>query len=136
MEEMVTLSIRLHLIFVILLVLLLGINLYWLKSDRTFLNLSKRLELLAPQYYIVLSAIFFTGLIVMAVRQFSFSWAVWEMIAVWIVLIIFGIRGHKAYKKVKRSELSSNEYKALAIRKYTVVLALIAFTLILFYGVH
>lgn len=136
MEEMVTLSIRLHLIFVVLLVLLLGINLYLLKSDKTFFNLSKRLELLAPQYYIVLSAIFFTGLIVMAVRQFSFSWIVWEMVVVWIVLIAFGIRAHKAYKKVKRSELSSDTYKALAIRKYTVDLVLIVLTFILFYGVH
>ena len=75
MEEMVSLSIRLHLIFVILLVLLLGINLYWLKSDRTFFNLSKRLELLAPQYYIVLSAIFFTyiqgGYCLPSFRNFS-----------------------------------------------------------------
>ena len=136
MEEMVTLSMQLHLIFVFLFVVLLGINLYLLKSDKTFFNLSKRLELLAPQYYIVLAAIFFTGLIVMAVRQFSFSWAVWEMIAVWIVLIAFGIRGHKAYKKVKRSELSSAEYKAFALRKYSIDLALVALTLILFYGVH
>ena len=136
MEEMVTLSIRLHLIFVVLLVLLLGINLYLLKSDKTFFNLSKRLELLAPQYYIVLAAIFFTGLIVMAVRQFSFSWIVWEMIVVWIVLIAFGIRGHKAYKKVKRSELSSDEYKRVAVRKYSVDLALVVLTSLLFYGVH
>ena len=89
MEELINLSTQLHIIFVVLLLGLVGANIYLIKSKKTFFNLSKRLELLAPQYYIVLSAIFFTGLIVMAVRQFAFSFAVWEMIVAWIILIAF-----------------------------------------------
>ena len=136
MEEMVTLSMQLHLIFVMLLLALLGLNLYWLRRKQPFTALSKRLDLLAPQYYIVLSAIFFTGLIVMAVRQFSFSWAVWAMIGVWIVLIALGIRGYKASKKLKRAQLHSMEYTALVSQNYTIGVMLVVATLILFYGVH
>jgi hypothetical protein len=101
MEELIRLSSQLHLVFVILLAVLIALNLYLLKSDKTFLKLSKRLELIAPQYYIVLSAIFFTGIIVMAVRQFAFSFTVWVMIAVWVAIIAFGIRGHKMYKRIE-----------------------------------
>ena len=79
MDELINLSIQLHILFVLLLVGLILGNLYLLKSNKTFFNLSKRLELLAPQYYIALSAIFFTGLIVMAVQQFSFSARILEM---------------------------------------------------------
>lgn len=136
MEELIRLSSQLHLVFIILLVILIAFNLYLLKSDKTFLKLSKRLELIAPQYYIVLAAIFFTGIIVMAVRQFAFSFSVWIMIVVWIAIVAFGIRGHKMYKKIERTEVSQSAYKRYAIKKYTLdFIALIA-TSALFYLVH
>ncbi|WP_333803048.1 hypothetical protein [Sulfurospirillum sp.] len=136
MEELIRLASQLHLVFIILLVVLIGLNLYLLKSDKTFLKLSKRLELIAPQYYIVLSAIFFTGIIVMAVRQFTFSFSVWLMIIVWVLIVAFGIRGHKMYKKIERTEESQSAYKRYAIKKYSLdFLALIA-TSALFYTVH
>lgn len=136
MEELIRLSSQLHLVFIILLIILIALNLYLLKSDKTFLKLSKRLELIAPQYYIVLSAIFFTGIIVMAVRQFAFSFSVWVMIVIWIAIVAFGIRGHKMYKKIERTEVSQSAYKRYAIKKYTLdFIALIA-TSALFYLVH
>lgn len=136
MEELIHLSSQLHLVFIILLVVLIALNLYLLNSDKTFLKLSKRLELIAPQYYIVLSAIFFTGIIVMAVRQFAFSFSVWLMIIVWLMIVAFGIRGHKMYKKIERTEESQSAYKRYAIKKYSLdLLALIA-TSALFYTVH
>jgi len=136
MNELIELSAQLHLIFIVVLIGLIFINLYLLKSDKTFFNLSKRLELIAPQYYIVLSAIFFTGLIVMAVRQFSFSFVVWEMIIAWIVMVGLGIKNHKLYKKARLDAGSQNAYKALAFRKYLLDLALVVITIVLFYTVH
>lgn len=136
MEELIRLSSQLHLVFIILLIILIAFNLYLLKSDKTFLKLSKRLELIAPQYYIVLSAIFFTGIIVMAVRQFAFSFSVWVMIAVWIAIVAFGIRGHKMYKKIERTEVSQSAYKRYAIKKYTLDFIALIVTSALFYLVH
>ena len=136
MEELIHLSTQLHLVFIILLAVLIALNLYLLKSDKTFLKLSKRLELIAPQYYIVLSAIFFTGIIVMAVRQFSFSISVWVMIVVWIAIVAFGIRGHKMYKKLERTEASQSAYKRYAIKKYSLDLLALLATSALFYWVH
>ncbi len=136
MDELINLSIQLHILFVLLLVGLILGNLYLLKSNKTFFNLSKRLELLAPQYYIALSAIFFTGLIVMAVQQFSFSARIWEMIFTWIVLLVIAIRGHKLYKKIDKTEVSQNEYKRFAFKKYLFDLALLGTLFVLLYGVH
>lgn len=136
MEELIALSSDLHLLFIVLLVGLIGGNLYLLKSDRSFVSLSKRLELLAPQYYIVLAAIFFTGLIVMAVRQFTFSPLVWVMIGVWVYIVAFGIRNHKSYKKVRIAQMDLNRYKTLTIRKYLIDALLIVITSLLFYTVR
>ncbi|ACZ11199.1 hypothetical protein [Sulfurospirillum deleyianum] len=136
MEAFIRLSSQLHLVFIVFLCALIVINLYLLKSDRTFVKLSKRLELIAPQYYIVLSAIFFTGIIVMAVQQFTFSLSVWVMIVVWVGIVAFGIRGHKLYKKLERTEVSQNAYKAYATKKYLLDLVALIVTSILFYTVH
>lgn len=136
MEELISLSSQLHLLFVVLLIGLIGGNLYLLKSDRSFVKLSKRLELLTPQYYIVLSAIFFTGLIVMAVRQFTFSLSVWVMIAVWIFIVAFGIRNYKIYKKTRDAQIGQDEYKILTLRKYAIDLFLVICTSLFFYAVH
>ncbi len=136
MEELIQLSSQLHLVFIILLVVLIALNLYLLTSDKTFLKLSKRLELIAPQYYIVLSAIFFTGIIVMAVHQFTFSLSVWVMIVVWVGIVAFGIRGHKMYKRLERTEESQSAYKRYAIKKYSLDLLALVLTSALFYTVH
>jgi hypothetical protein len=136
MDELIRLSIQLHLVFIVLLGLLIGINLYLLNSDRTFVKLSKRLELLAPQYYIILSAIFFTGIIVMAVQQFHFSISIGLMLVVWGGMIAFGIKGRRMYKKIERTESSQRAYKQFAIKKYALDLLALLATSIFFYTVH
>ena len=136
MDELIRLSSQLHLLFIILLVVLIGLNIYLLKSDKTFLKLSKRLELIAPQYYIVLAAIFLTGIIVMAVQQFSFPFSVWVMVLVWVLIVAVGIRGHKIYKRIERTEASQTAYKRFAIKKYTIDLIAVIVTSLLFYMVH
>ena len=137
MNEFITLSTQLHLLFVIVLIILIGLNLYLLKKDTAFIKLSKKIELIAPQYYIVLSAIFFTGIIVMAVTQFTFHLSVWVMIFVWFFILFFGIKGHRRYKKMdKKDEVSQGGYKTFALKKYTVDLALILATTLFAYLVH
>jgi predicted neutral ceramidase superfamily lipid hydrolase len=136
MDELISLSSQLHLLFVVILTGLIGGNIYLLKSDHSFVKLSKRLELLAPQYYIILAAIFFTGLIVMAVQQFTFSILVWIMIAVWLFIVAFGIRNYKIYKKARDAKIDQEHYKALTIRKYTIDLLLVIGTSLFFYTVH
>ena len=137
MEELIRLSINLHVIFIVLLIVLIAMMLYLLKSDKDFLKISKKLELITPQYYIVLTAIFFTGLIVWAVTKFAFSLAVLVMVALWLYSIVFGIKNYKVYKKMqKKDAFAQAEYKQLAQKKYVIELGLLVAVSALAYGLH
>lgn len=136
MDELISLSSQLHLVFIVLLSLLMALNIYLLIRYKSFHMLSKRLELFAPQYYIVLAGIFFTGIIIMAVRQFSFSLSVWLMIFVWVAIIALSIVGHKIYKKTERTEASQNGYKQFLMKKYIIDFIAIAVTSGVYYLVH
>lgn len=134
MNEMVSLSAHFHAFFVVLFLALLGVNIYHLKSKKTFSKLSKWLELLAPQYFVLLGAIFFTGLLILAVRQFALTHSVWLMLIVWLFFIIHGIKAHKKYKKLERTEIKEEAYKAFAIKKYTIDILLLIVTMLAVYG--
>ncbi len=137
MSELIALSVQVHLSCIALLVGLIIANLYLLSQKRTFFYLSKRLELLAPQYFIVLSAIFFTGLIVVAVRQFSLSATIWVMMGVWIILLFMGIKNYKVYKHLdKNNQLEQEKYKRFAFKKELLALMLIVLSSALIYGVR
>jgi hypothetical protein len=134
-EELIALSIELHVVFIVLLVVIIGINLYLLKSNRTFFKVSKLLELITPQYYIVLAAIFFTGLIVLSVTKFVFSMEVVSMLAVWLYGVVFGIKNHKVYKRMLKTDAQAQEnYKKLAFKKYSVELGFLLVVIALAYG--
>lgn len=137
MEELIRLSINLHVIFIALLIVLIVIMLYLLKSDKDFLRISKKLELITPQYYIVLTAIFFTGIIVWAVTKFAFSISILVMVVMWLSSIVFGIKNYKVYKKMQKiNPLEQNAYKQLARKKYAIELGLLLAVSILAYGLH
>lgn len=139
MGEFITLSIQAHIVSVVLLIGLLVTNLYFLSQKRTFFGLSKRLELVAPQYFLVLFTIFFTGIIVMAVEQFHFGANVWEMIVLWFVLVAIGMKGHKRYKRLDKSKeahVEQENFKRFAFKKELVNLMLIVLLLALIYGIH
>ena len=137
MEELISLSIDLHVIFILLLIVLIAMMLYLLRSEQDFLRISKKLELITPQYYIVLTAIFFTGLIVWAVTKFTFSLSILVMVAMWLYSIVFGIRNYKVYKKMQKINLiEQDNYKQLARKKYAIELGLLLAVSILAYGLH
>lgn len=138
MEELIALSIELHVVFVVLLGALIGLNIYLLKSDKTFFRVSKLLELITPQYFIVLAAIFFTGLIVLAVTKFQVSLEVLSMVAVWLYSLVFGIKITKQYKRMLKTDVVAQEaYKRRALQKYVFELIfLLSVCFLSYYGVH
>lgn len=136
MNEMVSLSTHFHALFVVLFLALLGANIYHLKSKKTFYKLSKWLELLAPQYFVLLSAIFFTGLLVATASHFILSWSVWVMLGVWLFLLVYGIKAHKVYKKLEPTLEAQKHYKAFAVKKYTLDSVVVLLTMFMVYGVR
>lgn len=134
MNEMVTLSAHFHAFFLVLFLGLLGVNIYHLKSKKTFFKLSKWLELLAPQYFVLLGAIFFTGLLILAVRQFAMTHSVWLMMVVWFIFIVHGIKAHKKYKKLERNDEAEASYRAFSLKRYAIESIIIILTIVAVYG--
>lgn len=125
METMIRAAIALHLFFLLLLVGLILFALYCLATKRPFKPLSKWLDLLGPQYYILQSAIAFTGLIVMAVMHFEVDVSVWAMVVVWLFLVGWSIRLFKSYKATRNGMQSPEVYLQKARVKYYSELALL-----------
>ncbi len=54
-----------------------------------------------PAYYGILAFIIFSGILALALRNFSFNLAIFVMIIASILLIILGAKGFKELKKVR-----------------------------------
>ncbi len=134
MQDFIVLSAQFHLFFIVSWVILILINIYLLRSDMPSSKLVPWLKLFAPQYYIVLSAIFFTGIIIMAVREFNASHVVWLMVIAWIGIIATSIKTHKRFKQIDSKE-AFVAYKAVAIKKYLIDALILTLTSLLYYGV-
>jgi hypothetical protein len=134
MDELVKLSIKLHVIFIYAMILIAIINLFFIVSNKDFLTFTKRVRFLAPQYYMFFSAVFFTGLLVLAVTRFSLSLSVLLMIFVWIVIFVTSIKSHKIYKKTHpKNEIATSDYKRFMIRKFLVDIVLLVGVTLLTY---
>ncbi|MDD3323545.1 MAG: hypothetical protein PHN38_00280 [Sulfurospirillaceae bacterium] len=134
MNEMISLSIKLHLVFIGVVFTLVLINIYLLRSNSKFVRVSKKIELIAPQYYLLLFAIFFTGILVLSVRHFALSPSVLAMILSWLVMIFLGIKGHRIYKKIHIKDIQSQEkFKKFALKKYGIDVFLLVFVTIFSY---
>jgi hypothetical protein len=119
MDELVKLSVKLHVIFIYAMILIAFINLFFIMSNKEFLTFTKRVRFLAPQYYMFFSAVFFTGLLVFAVTRFSLSLSVLLMILVWVIIFITSIKTHKIYKKTHpKDEVATSAYKRFMIKKF------------------
>jgi uncharacterized membrane protein len=83
MNETIALSIDLHLLFIYLSIG--NFVLFYLFNQRKNIE---RVRFFSLQQTLFLSALFFTGLIVMAMAKFDVSVTVWAMIPLWLLLIV------------------------------------------------
>lgn len=127
MDELVKLSIKLHVIFIYAMILLACINLALIALNKDFLTFTKKVRFFAPQYYMLLAAIFFTGLLVFAVTRFYLSLSVFLMIMSWLIIFVLSLKSHKVYKRTHpKDEEATKAYKKLVLRKYTLDMVLLA----------
>jgi len=118
-----------HQLFVGLLFFLALLNIYFIKKEQVFVSLGRQIEFLAPQYYLLLAAILFTGLLVWTVEQFEFQIKIVLMIITWFVIFVTSIMKYRRYKKTSYRDLEAQkEFKSFAFKKYLIDIALILFT--------
>jgi hypothetical protein len=126
MEDLINMAINLHLIFIVAMVLLGALNLLFIYTSDSFFGFTKKIKFVSPQYYMMLASIFFTGLIVLGVSQFRFSFEIFLMIVAWFVIFIMSIKSFKIFKRTtKEGKIAKEAYKKFVIKKYSIDIILL-----------
>jgi len=131
MEELMDMAIKLHLVFIVAMILIACINLYYILMIKEFKNFSDKVHFIAPQYYMMMAALFLTGLVVMGVNKMEFSFNAILMIIVWFVIFMLSIKSYKRYKKTKTSPYNiilQKEFRDFAKKKYIIDISLLILT--------
>jgi hypothetical protein len=132
MNELVSMSINLHIFFVFLTLLFAIINLFVVKSCSEYIAMTKKHELFTPLYYLSLSVVIFTGSVVLAVFKFDINHAVYLMILTSVIIIIGAFKNHRLFKLTRvRDENSQIIFRKFAAKKYIVDIVLIIITITL-----
>ncbi len=117
MDELFSLTLKLHSAFVGILLLMAVFNYFFLNSDLDLSVLKKRVRAVLPAYYLVLSLILFTGLVLLGAVQFkNIYFVVVLMIMVWLFVLVMSIKTYKKMKFLKTEEIHS--YVAFYKKKY------------------
>jgi len=129
MTDMIKMAIEIHLFSIFLILAIILWALFVLKSDKKFEVLSKKYEAVSLYYRAVLGALFFTGLVVMAVAKFDVSMMVYVMVLVTLIMIATTIKENVVYKSAHIKDLSSQKrFKSFAKKKYIADFIMIAVT--------
>ena len=133
MNEMISLAISLHRIFVALLLLLAILSYIFVSSDKEYIGYSNRVESVALQYYFMLAALFFTGLVVFGATGMEVTWQLVMMVAALIWIIFTSAKLHQVFKRTREADIESQKrFKTYAKRKYlTDILVIIGVTAVM-----
>ncbi|WQZ58496.1 hypothetical protein KVJ75_05080 [Helicobacter pylori] len=91
-------SLLVHAFFVALLALAFMINLYTLFKEKNFIQLNKKIYLVMPAIYILLSIALLSGIFIWAMQQFEFSFSAVVMLLGLLLMLIAEIKRHKSVK--------------------------------------
>ncbi len=137
MNELIKYSIDIHIFFVFFILSLSVINLYVVKKCDEYIKMTKKYELFSPLYYLGLSAVIFTGSVVLAVFKFDIKPIVYLMILVSLVIIVGAFKTHKLFKKTRVRDMESQvRFREFAVKKFGIDTLLILFTTILAFVVR
>ncbi len=136
MKDMISMSIMLHVIFIVIAALLAVFSYIFINSDKDYRGFSNRVESLSLQYYFMLAALFFTGLVVFGATGLEFTWQVGMMIAALIWIIFSSVKLHMLFKMTRERDIESQKrFKIYAKRKYLIDIIIILLVSVIMYAV-
>lgn len=120
MEILLNLSIKLHVAFAILVLLVALYHMAILWAKKEFAWLSPKIHWWIPAYYFLLSGLFFTGFIAWTSLQFHLTHWVAIMLLAWALMLGGSIMTYKRFKHTKRSNNPEiqEKFKKFALYKY------------------
>ncbi len=137
MQEMITMAIATHLIVIGATVLFALYNIYAsiaIKDEVIYIN---RMKYLQPQYLIFISAIAFTGIIVMAVNMFILKPSLWLMIVALFIIIYSSIKKHIIRKNSNtNSKKSMQQLREYVKRKYIIDIVILTLVTIVSFAIR
>ena len=125
MNEMITMSINLHLFIIAATILLALYNIYAsnkLENEVTYIN---RMKYIQPQYLMLTSAIIFTGVTVMAANHFNLRISLVIMTAAVLWMLYTSVKKHMIRKNSNTNDKESMQtFRAYVKKKYTIDIVL------------
>lgn len=134
MNDLISMSLVLHRIFIGLVLLIAILSYFFVSSDKDFRGFSNRVESVALQYYFMLAALFFTGLVVFGATGLEVTWQVVMMVSALVWIIFTSAKLHQIFKRTRERDIESQKlFKMYAKRKYSIdVLIILAVTAVMY----
>ncbi len=134
MNDLISMALTLHRIFIGLVLLIAILSYFFVSSDKDFRGFSNRVESVALQYYFMLAALFFTGLVVFGATGLEVTWQVVMMVSALGWIIFTSAKLHQVFKRTRERDIASQKlFKTYAKRKYiTDILIILAVTAVMY----
>ncbi|AFI06493.1 hypothetical protein [Helicobacter cetorum] len=97
-SDVMTQSLLIHALFASLLALAFIINLYTLFREKNFIKLNRKIYLIMPAIYLLLSIALLSGVFIWAMQQFEFSLRVIVMLSGLLFMLVAEVKRHKSVK--------------------------------------
>lgn len=133
MSELFALSFDLHIFFAKFLgfLMLLHLGFVWAFDYEKF-SYFKRLMLFLPFYYLIISFVFFTGVLLWALRNFAFDFTIFAMIFAFLSFIGLGAAG---FKRLKIARITKQITKFRLFMSAKIAIEIVILGLTIFIGV-
>ncbi len=134
MNDLIIMALTLHRIFIGLVLLIAILSYFFVSSDKDFRGFSNRVESVALQYYFILAALFFTGLVVFGATGLEVTWQVVMMVSALAWIVFTSAKLHQVFKRTRERDIDSQKlFKTYAKRKYiTDILIILAVTVVMY----
>lgn len=99
-----------HHIFASLLLIVFGLNLFFLFSEKNYAKLNKKIWFCMPLIFLLLGIVFLLGISIWAMLGFGFSWRIVGMILLLLAILVCEIRRKNLLVKSRISEAGMQSY--------------------------
>ena len=134
MNELISMSLTLHVVFITSVLVLAVLSYFFVQQDKDFRGFSKRVESVSLQYYFMLAALFFTGLVVFGATGLEVTWQIVMMLGALGWIIFTSAKLHQVFKRTREVDIESQKlFKTYAQRKYlTDILIILAVSVVMY----
>lgn len=134
MDKTFAMTLHLHSALVGIVLIFAAVNYFILNDKLDYDGLVKRFRSMLPFYYLFLATVIFTGLVLLGLSKFNFSYREFIMIVVWFVILISTIKRYKKFKSLRRDDtVRLGRFIKFSKKKHLIDILLIIVTMAIVY---